>query len=343
MGGDFGPRCIVPSSLAFLSSHPDVRLILVGLPDLIEPHLAAISPKIRPRVEVFPAVETIGMDEPPAQALRQKPDASMRRALELVRDGQAGACVSAGNTGALMALSRHLLKMLPGIDRPAIITVLPTERGHCHLLDLGANVDCTANQLYQFALMGAVAAEVQGCQRPRVALLNVGTEAIKGNQCVKQAAGLLQRVDRINFIGYVEGNGLYRGEADVIVCDGFVGNILLKTSEGLADMIASRIEQRFHDRLLDKLIGWAALPVLRKLKQDISPAHYNGASFLGVNGIVVKSHGNACQEGFGSALRRAAIEMQENLPSKLSARLGDLLELDVTSSPDVPSNKRFNG
>jgi glycerol-3-phosphate acyltransferase PlsX len=257
--------------------------------------------------------------------LRGKPNASMRVALELVRNGRAQACVSAGNTGALMALSRYVLKTLPGIDRPAMVSAIPTARGHCHLLDLGANVDCSAEHLYQFAVMGAVAAEVLGVDRPRVALLNVGTEDIKGNQQVKLAASLLQQAQGLNYIGYIEGDGLYRGEADVVVCDGFVGNILLKSSEGLASMISARIEALFTESLGSRLVGSLAMPLLRRLRTDLAPARHNGASFLGLQGIVIKSHGSAGSEGFQSAIRRALIEVRENLPQRLHGRLEHLL------------------
>jgi hypothetical protein len=206
--------------------------------------------------------------------------------------------VSAGNTGALMALSRYVLKTLPGIDRPAMVSPIPTERGHCYLLDLGANVDCSAEHLYQFAIMGAVAAETLGVPRPRVALLNVGTEDIKGNQQVKLAANMLQQAHGLNFIGYIEGDGMYRGEADVVVCDGFVGNILLKSSEGLAKMITGRVETLFSDGLFAQAIGALAMPLLRRLKADLAPARHNGASFLGLQGIVVKSHGAAGRRVF---------------------------------------------
>lgn len=220
MGGDFGPRCIVPASIACLSEFPSLHLVLVGQAPLLEELIAPVPAADRRRLQIEHASEVIAMDERPAQALRGKPDASMRVALDLVRNGRAQACVSAGNTGALMALSRYVLKTLPGIDRPAMVSAIPTERGHCHLLDLGANVDCSAEHLYQFAVMGAVAAEALGVDQPRVALLNVGTEDIKGNQQVKLASSLLQRAEGLNYIGYIEGDGLYRGEADWLFATG---------------------------------------------------------------------------------------------------------------------------
>ncbi len=325
MGGDFGPRCIVPASIACLAEFPSLHLVLVGQAPVLEELIARESGVDRRRLSVEHAAEVVAMDERPSQALRSKPDSSMRVALDLVRAGRAHACVSAGNTGALMALSRYVLKTLPGIDRPAMVTAIPTACGHCHLLDLGANVDCSAEHLYQFAVMGSVAAEALGLRSPRVALLNVGTEDIKGNQQVKLAASLLQQANGLNYIGYIEGDALYRGEADVVVCDGFVGNILLKSSEGLVAMIAARIESLFTENLGSRLVGALALPLLSRLKGDLAPSRHNGASFLGLQGIVVKSHGSAGADGFQSAIRRAVIEVRENLPQRLHGRLEDLL------------------
>ena len=325
MGGDFGPRNIVQASIACLLATPSLHLTLVGQSSLLEELIARHSGVDRSRLRVVHASEVITMDERPSQALRGKPDSSMRVALGLLAEGKAHACVSAGNTGALMALSRFVLKTLPGIDRPAMVAAMPTRSGYCQLLDLGANVDCTAEHLYQFAVMGSVAAEALGVVRPRVALLNVGTEDIKGNQQVKLAAGLLQAAPGLNYIGFVEGDGLYRGEADVVVCDGFVGNVLLKSSEGLALMIGERIERLFRRNLLSRLVGLMARPVLGRLKADLAPARHNGASFLGLQGIVVKSHGSADAQGFQSAIHRALIEIQENLPQRLRGRLEDLL------------------
>ncbi|MBY8932056.1 MULTISPECIES: phosphate acyltransferase PlsX [Pseudomonas] len=325
MGGDFGPRSIVQACIASLSATPSLHLTLVGQPTLIEELIAGHPAVDRARLTVTPASETITMDEKPAAALRGKPDSSMRVALELLRDGKVHACVSAGNTGALMALSRHVLKTLPGIDRPAMVAAIPTQKGYCQLLDLGANVDCSAEHLLQFAVMGSVAAEALGVVRPRVALLNIGTEDIKGNQQVKLAATLLQGARGLNYVGFVEGDGLYRGEADVVVCDGFVGNILLKSSEGLATMIATRIEALFKQNLAARMVGALALPLMRRLQADLAPARHNGASFLGLQGVVVKSHGSAGVEGFQSAIARAVIEIQDNLPQRLRGRLEGLL------------------
>ncbi len=326
MGGDFGPHCIVPACIASLAEFPLLQLVLVGQSSLLEELISRHPGVDRSRLRVEHAAEVIGMDERPTSALRGKPDSSMRIALDMVRCGHAQACVSAGNTGALVALSLYLLKPLPGIDRPAMITAIPTQNGSCFLLDLGANVDCSAEQLYQFAMMGVVAAEAQGIARPRVALLNIGTESIKGNQQVKLASSLLQKARGLNYIGFVEGDGVYRGDADVVVCDGFVGNILLKSSEGLVSMISGRIEALFADGVLSRLAGLVALPLLKRLRDSLEPARHNGASLLGLQGIVVKSHGAASQEGFQSAIRRAVLQVQENLPQRLHGRLSDLLE-----------------
>jgi glycerol-3-phosphate acyltransferase PlsX len=325
MSGDFGPHSIVPACISCLAEYPSLHLVLVGQSSLLESLIAGYPGVDRSRLRVVPASEVITMDERPAQALRGKADSSMRISLELLRDGQVQACVSSGNTGALMALSRHVLKTLPGIDRPAMITAIPTRSGFCHLLDLGANVDCGAEHLQQFAVMGAVAAEVLGKPQPRVALLNVGTEDTKGNQQVKLAASLLQQTKGLNYIGFIEGDGLYRGEADVVVCDGFVGNIVLKSSEGLALMISERLEALFKSSLAAKAVGVLAMPFLKRFRGEFAPAQHNGASFLGLQGIVVKSHGAAGPDGFESAIRRALREIEENLPQRLYGRLGDQL------------------
>ncbi|WP_312934019.1 phosphate acyltransferase PlsX [Pseudomonas sp.] len=325
MGGDFGPRLIVKASIACLKATPSLHLALVGQPSLIEPFVSGLSAADRARLQIVAASEVIGMDERPGQALRGKPDSSMRVALELVRDGKAHACVSAGNTGALMALSRFVLKTLPGIDRPAMVAAIPTRAGFCQLLDLGANVDCTAEHLYQFAVMGSVAAQALGIAQPRVGLLNCGTEDIKGNQQVRQAAVLLGESRTLNYVGFVEGDGLYRGEADVVVCDGFVGNAVLKSSEGLASMITDRLQALFRQGLLARLAGVLALPLLRRLKADLAPARHNGASLLGLQGIVIKSHGAAGLQGFQSAVERALIEVRMNLPARLQGLLDNHL------------------
>ena len=266
------------------------------------------------------------MDESPALALRGKPDASMRRMLELVRDGEAQAAVSAGNSGALMVLSRQVLGMLDGIDRPAMVTSVPTAAGSCLLLDLGANVDCTPQHLQQFAVMGSVLAEVQGIRAPRVALLNIGSEPNKGNQQVRQAAALLEQscLCSLNYTGFVEGHGVYAGAADVVVCDGFAGNVLLKSSEGLASLLVERLTAVFRGGWRGRLAGLLARPLLRQLRDELHPARYNGAGLLGLRGVVVKSHGNADAEAFAAAIVRALQQVREQLPERVSRRLREL-------------------
>ena len=321
MGGDFGPRLVVCASVKSLEEHPRLRLVLVGDSAIIESILAQCPLVDYSRLSIQHASESIAMDDLPAQALRTKSDSSMRVALQLVRDRQVQACVSAGNTGALMALAKHILHPLPHIERPAIMTALPTLNGETHLLDLGANVDVSAQQLVQFALMGSAAVQIQGVANPRVALLNVGREAIKGNQQVKQAAAQLQVMPDINYIGYVEGDGVFRGDADVVVCDGFVGNVLLKSSEGLATMIAARIKQRLGRGPRAWLLAWLAAPLLKVLRSELAPERYNGACLLGVDGVVVKSHGNASQQAFQAAITVAYKAVQEDLSERLQQHL----------------------
>lgn len=328
MGGDLGPSCTVPACISFLEDTPLVKLVLVGQSAKITPLLPPLTNSVHERIEIIDAAEVVTMNDPIAVALRAKPQSSMRVCLELVRDGKANACVSAGNTGALMALARFTLKTIPGIDRPAMMCCLPTQADKdCYLLDLGANVDCSAEQLFQFAVMGSVAAEVMGVLNPKVALLNIGIESIKGNQQVKQATLLLESQTKLNYIGFVEGDGVYRGDADVVVCDGFVGNVLLKSSEGVLKLLRTRLENRFKTNWVGKLKGFLMfLPMLRGLRKDFSPEQYNGASFLGLQGVVVKSHGAADIVAFKSALRHAYTEVEENLQARLSKQIGSLLE-----------------
>jgi glycerol-3-phosphate acyltransferase PlsX len=319
MGGDHGPHVTVPAALAFQARHPDVELVLVGLADAIRDALGAAGSA---RVRVHPASELVGMDEPPAQALRFKKDSSMRVAVNLVKSGEAHACVSAGNTGALMAISRFVLKTIPGIDRPAIATVLPNMKGgYTYVLDLGANVDCTAEQLMQFGVMGAMlVSAVEHKERPSVGLLNIGVEDIKGNETVKHAAELL-RDSGLNFYGNVEGDDIYKGTTDVVVCDGFVGNVLLKASEGVANMIVGFLRQEFTRNPWNMLAAWMAGPVRKALRARMDPGKYNGASLLGLKGIVIKSHGSAGVYAFGQALERALEEVQNNVPQRIAAQM----------------------
>lgn len=321
MGGDHGPCVTVSAALSFLAANSDVRLILVGQPEPLQAELRKRGAEPHERLRLVAASEVVRMDEPPAQALRGKRDSSMRVAIALVRDGEAAACVSAGNTGALMAVAHFVLKTIPGIDRPAIVTALPTMRGHVHLLDLGANVECTAEQLQQFAVMGSIVANVvDGKSRPTVGLLNVGVEDIKGNSVVKAAAQLLQ-AGSLNYIGYIEGDGIYAGQADVIVCDGFVGNIALKTSEGLAHMIRHFMTEEFKRNIGTRLAGLIARPVLRAFARRVDPKRYNGATLVGLNGVVVKSHGGADAVAFHHALEVALREARKNIPDLIRREL----------------------
>ncbi|WP_298139371.1 phosphate acyltransferase PlsX [Acidiferrobacter sp.] len=317
MGGDHGPRVTISAALAFLKARPEACIALVGQPDAIGGELRRLAAAPSERLQVVPASEVVRMDEPPAQALRTKRDSSMRVALNLLRDGRADACVSAGNTGALMAVAHFVLKTLPGIDRPAIVTALPTLNGHVHLLDLGANVDCTTENLRQFAVMGViVAAAVDGKERPSVALLNVGVEDIKGNEVVKAAAQLLGN-SGLNYIGYIEGDGIYTGGADVIVCDGFVGNIALKASEGVARMIRAFLKEEFGRNMFTLLAGLVARPVLKAFARRVDPKRYNGATLVGLNGVVVKSHGSADAVALRNALEVALREVRQNIPDRI--------------------------
>ncbi len=328
MGGDHGPQVTVPSALEFVRQHTDVRVILVGLADRLQPYLGDLAD---PRVVVRHASEVVAMDESPANTLRSKKDSSMRVAIDLVRNGEADACVSAGNTGALMAISRFVLKMLPGIDRPAICSVLPTLKGQTYVLDLGANVDCTPEHLLQFGLMGAsLVSAVEHCERPSVGILNIGEEAIKGNDVVKRAAELLWG-SGLNFVGNVEGDGIYKGAADVIVCDGFVGNVTLKASEGVAQLLATFLRQEFRRNLFTKLAALIALPVLKKFKRRVDHRQYNGASLLGLRGIVVKSHGSADALAFTRALQRAADEARNGVLARIGERFAQLNPLQESA------------
>ncbi len=322
MGGDHGPQVTVPAALAFVRDHADVRVVLVGLAESIQPFLvdAGVDTELG-RVTVRHAAQVVSMDESPSLALRNKKDSSMRVAVNLVKSGEADACVSAGNTGALMAISRFVLKMLPGIDRPAICGVLPTITGHTHVLDLGANVDCSPENLLQFGIMGAaLVSAIEHRERPTVAILNIGQEEIKGNDVVKRAADLLWD-SGLNFIGNVEGDGLYKGQADVIVCDGFVGNVALKASEGLAQLLATFLRQEFRRNWFTKLAAVVALPVVKRFKSRVDHRQYNGAALLGLKGIVVKSHGSADAFGFVHALQRAAEEARSGVLARISERV----------------------
>ncbi|MDH3980815.1 MAG: phosphate acyltransferase PlsX [Gammaproteobacteria bacterium] len=321
MGGDVGCEVVVPAAVHALKSYSEVNIILVGDAAAVQAVLDRQTGVDSKRLRVQHASQQVEMDEPPSSAMRNKKDSSMRVALNLVKAGEADACVSAGNTGALMATSRFVLKMLPGIDRPAICTALPTQRTHTWMLDLGANVDCDAGHLFQFALMGSVLAEsVDGTASPAIGVLNIGEEEIKGNEQVKQAARLIGD-SHLNYAGFAEGDDIFKGQFDVIVCDGFVGNISLKSSEGVAKMVASFIKQEFTRNLFTRMAALIAMPVLKAFRRRFDPRRYNGASLLGLNGIVVKSHGGADALAFSNAIKVAILEVREAVPDRIRAQL----------------------
>lgn len=333
MGGDIGPSVVVTAALKALDAHPRLRVLLVGPAETLAAELQAHKAAESDRLGIRAATQVVGMDEPPSRALRLKKDSSMRVAINLVKDGEADAAVSGGNTGALMATARFVLKTLPGIDRPAIIYALPSEGGCTRMLDLGANVDCSAEHLFQFGVMGSVLAEaVDHIERPRVALLNIGEEEIKGNDQVKQAAQMFSASD-LNYVGYVEGDQVFKGVADVIVCDGFVGNVSLKTTEGVASTIGKYLKEEFRRNIFTRIAALVAMPVLKSLARRIDPRKYNGASLLGLRGIVVKSHGGADAISFYSAIEVAMKEVDEGVPTRIDRRLDSLLSKE-SREPD---------
>jgi phosphate acyltransferase len=318
MGGDHGPSVTVPAAVNFVRSHPDAHLMLVGIESAIRAQLKKLKAADNPALTVVPASEIVAMDDPVEVALRKKKDSSMRVALNRVKDDEAQACISAGNTGALMAVSRYVLKTLPGIERPAIAFALPNPTGYTTMLDLGANVDCEPQHLLQFAEMGhALVAAVEGKERPSIGLLNIGEEVIKGNDIIKRAGELL-RTSTLNFRGNVEGNDIYKGTVDVIVCDGFVGNVALKTSEGLAQMLSDIIKEEFGRSWLTKVMAVLALPVLLRFKKRVDHRQYNGAALLGLRGLVIKSHGSADAYAFEWAIKRGYDAVKNGVLERLS-------------------------
>lgn len=325
MGGDVGPGVVVPAALRALREDPELALILVGPEAELREMMYRCGGALGPRLQIQGATQRVEMDELPSHALRTKKDSSMRVAINAVKDGRAQACVSAGNTGALMAIARFVLKTLPGIDRPAIITTLPSIEGHTHMLDLGANVGCTAEHLFQFAVMGAeLVRAVDEVENPRIGLLNIGQEEIKGNEQVKKAAQLLAR-SPLNYIGFVEGDNIYVGGADLIVADGFTGNVALKASEGVARLIRENLKDCFRSNLYTRFAGLAALPVLKKFRRRIDPRRYNGASLLGLQGIVIKSHGGADVLAFTNAIQIAVLEAKKGVPQLIRQKVETLL------------------
>jgi len=332
MGGDHGPKVVVLSGIRALKNHPDLKLIFVGKKEEIEPLLKDQPKSLEGRWDIQHASEIIAMGESPSTAMRTKKDSSMRVALNLVKEGQAQACVSAGNTGALMATARYVLKTLPGIDRPAIIATFPTKTNQeVRVLDLGANVDSSPEHLYQFAVMGSVlASAVDNVSRPKVGLLNVGEEEIKGNDLVKKANELFEQSDAINYIGYVEGNTIFDCIADIVVCDGFVGNITLKACEGIAALIRMYAREAFKSAWWAKLAALPAIPIFKRLIRRIDPERHNGASLIGLNGIVVKSHGSANVIAFTYAIEEAILEVEKNIPQRIKEKVSSVLEESAT-------------
>ncbi|WP_338926589.1 phosphate acyltransferase PlsX [Mycetohabitans endofungorum] len=321
MGGDHGPTVTVPAAVSFARAHPDAQLVLVGLNDAIRAQLKRCKALDMPTLSIVDASEVVAMDDSVEVALRKKRDSSMRVALNLVKEGHAQACISAGNTGALMAVSRYVLKTLAGIERPAIAFALPNQRGYTTMLDLGANVDCEPQHLLQFAEMGhALVSAIEGKDRPSIGLLNIGEEVIKGNDIIKRAGELL-RASTLNFRGNVEGNDIYKGTVDVIVCDGFVGNVALKTSEGLARMLADMIREEFSRSWATKLMALLALPVLSRFKKRVDSRQYNGAALLGLRNLVIKSHGSADAYAFEWAIKRGYDAVKNGVLERLTRAL----------------------
>jgi glycerol-3-phosphate acyltransferase PlsX len=322
MGGDRGPAAVVSAALATLEKDDSVCLLLVGLPDVVEDAKRKAADRYGNRLACKAASEVVGMDESPGDALRRKKDSSMRVAIELVKSGEADACVSSGNTGALMATARYVLKMLPGIDRPAILAAVPGLKGPTYMLDLGANVGCTSQHLLQFALMGSVVAgDMLEVARPRVGLLNIGQEDMKGNETVREAGELLSH-SGLNYTGFVEGDGIFHADVDVVVSDGFVGNVALKTMEGVAGLISSFLKEEFHRNFLRGLQGLVAKSALEGIRTRLDPRRYNGASLVGLNGVVLKSHGSADQFAFETAVKTAILEARKGVP----IQIGKLIE-----------------
>jgi glycerol-3-phosphate acyltransferase PlsX len=331
MSGDRGPDVVVAAACRAVERHPDVTITLTGPAEQLNDCLSANGLGDSSRIAIVHASEVVAMNDNPRDALRKKKDSSMRRALELVRDGHADACVSAGNTGALVAKARFILKRVPGVERPAIASTIPARGGHTCMLDLGANTDCTANQLVQFAVMGSVIAEdLFGLESPRVGLLNIGEEAIKGTEVVRDAGDLLGDLD-LNYIGYVEGHDIFSGRVDVVVSDGFAGNIALKTIEGAYTEILDVLREESTRGPARRAMALASKPIFNSLRSRMDPRRYNGASLVGLRGIVIKSHGNADEFALGNALDTAVIESVKGVPGQVSNRLAALFpDLEIT-------------
>ena len=318
MGGDHGPQVTVPAAKRALSEIPNIQLILVGDEARLRGEVEKLGMSNEARISIQHASEVVAMDEAPVLALKKKKDSSMRVAINLVKEQKAQACVSAGNTGALMATSKFVLKTIPGISRPAICSILPSITGHTLMLDLGANLECSPENLLEFAIMGSVLAQsVDGLEKPTVGLLNIGSEAMKGSESIKKASQLIA-LSGVNYYGFVEGDDIYKGTVNVIVTDGFVGNVSLKTGEGLAALVNHVLKTEFKKNLVTKFAAIIALPVLSAVRKILDPRRYNGASLLGLNGIVVKSHGGADISSFFNAIKIASIEIEKDVPQRIS-------------------------
>lgn len=321
MGGDNGPPVVVGATSLALKEIPGLELVLVGDQHQLQSELEKNGLSGNPRIRIQHASEVVGMDDQPVVALKKKKDSSMRVAINLVQQGTVQACVSAGNTGALMATSKFVLKTIKGISRPAICGTLPGIKGHTLMLDLGANLECEAENLAEFALMGSVLAQsVEGIQNPTIGLLNIGSEAVKGSDLIKRASQLIDE-SRLNYHGFVEGDDIYKGTVDVIVADGFVGNVSLKTGEGLASLVNHMLKSEFNRNWLTRLAAICALPMLNSVRKKLDPGRYNGASLLGLNGIVVKSHGSADTSSYLNAIRIACIEVEKDVPQRISVAI----------------------
>ncbi|MEJ2680008.1 MAG: phosphate acyltransferase PlsX [Gammaproteobacteria bacterium] len=325
MGGDVGPAVTIPAALRVLDKHPGLTIQAFGVGEQIHPVLSSavrslqVGSSVRERLSIVEASEVVAMDEQPSVALRNKKNSSMRLSINAVKDGRASAAVSAGNTGALMAISKFVLKTLPGVSRPAIVTTIPCCDGHFYMLDLGANVDCDAEQLYQFALMGSVVASVMdGIAEPRVGLLNIGEEVIKGNEQVKQANVIMSRSKHIHYVGYVEGDSVFEHVADVVVCDGFVGNVALKSIEGVVKLVSGFVKEAVKSNWGLKAAAMVALPFSGALKQQLDPSQHNGAGLVGLRGSVVKSHGGTDEKGFARAIEVAYEQARLGLPDLIA-------------------------
>lgn len=329
MGGDHGPSVVVPAALKVLAKNQSIRLILVGDQDVLEAELAKNKTAASKRLILQHASQTVEMDEPPGQALRSKKDSSMRVAINLVKENAANACVSAGNTGALMLTAHFVLKALTGINRPALISSFPTinKRKCMRMLDLGADVDAPAENLFQFAVMGSVLARaVDNIDKPKIYLLNIGSEVIKGNEQVKHTTLLLTNATMINYSGYIEGDEIFNGEADIVVCDGFVGNVALKTAEGSARFIKKLLQEEFRKNIFTRIIGFLSLPIMKALSKRIDPARFNGATLIGLQGIVIKSHGGANVLAFANAIEQAIVQAEKNIPQLIANEVEQLLK-----------------